>query len=143
MLPGTSTDAAWRTSLCTVSIQCSRRWARHQLLAHSAPVLQEMDPQWEYVQFNGTLGHQTKWTGDPSPEVDAVWEKWAHGMSQYSWARYLIPQLLVKYASIPETTFEELHGADLESARLTPEYGGWYIGFLEVSHHLHVSATEV
>ena len=51
-------------------------------------------------------------------------------------------KLLVKYASIPETTFEKLHGADLESARLTPEYGGGYIGFLEVSHHLHVNSTE-
>ena len=51
-------------------------------------------------------------------------------------------KLLVKYASIPETTFEKLHGADLESARLTPAYGGGYIGFLEVSHHLHVSPTE-
>ena len=33
------------------------------------------DPQWKYVQFNGMLGHQTEWTADPSPEIDAVWEK--------------------------------------------------------------------
>ncbi|KAK0516889.1 hypothetical protein JMJ35_000044 [Cladonia borealis] len=83
-----------------------------------------MYPQWRYVQFNGTLGHQTEWTGETRPEVDAVGEKWAH-------------DLLVEYASIPETTFKKLHGADLESARLTPEYGGGYIRFLEVSHHLH------
>lgn len=55
---------------------------------------------------------------------------------------YLISELLVKYISIPEATFKKLHGADLQSARLTPEYGGGYIGFLEVSHHLHVSSTE-
>jgi hypothetical protein len=33
-------------------------------------------------------------------------------------------------------------GADGEAAKLTPEYGGGYIGFLEVSHHLHVSTIE-
>ena len=55
---------------------------------------------------------------------------------------YLISKLLVKYANIEEATFRKLHGADLESARLTPEYGGGYIGVLEFSHHLHVSSIE-
>jgi Domain of unknown function (DUF3328). len=45
----------------------------------------------------------------------------------------------VKYASIPPEEFLKLPGADPEAARLTPEYGGGYIGFLEVSHQLHVS----
>lgn len=48
----------------------------------------------------------------------------------------------MRYASIPEATFKKLHNADPESARLMPEYGGGYIGFLEVSHHLHVSPAE-
>ena len=52
---------------------------------------------------------------------------------------YLISKLLVKYVSILEATFKKLHGADLESPRQTLEYGGGYIGFLEVSHHLHAS----
>ena len=51
--------------------------------------------------------------------------------------------MIVKYASIPEATFKKLHNADLESARLMPEYGGGYIGFLEVSHHLHVSVAVI
>ena len=55
---------------------------------------------------------------------------------------YLMSQLLAKYASISKATFKKLHGADLESARLTPEYGGGYIEFLEFSHHLHVSSIE-
>ena len=55
---------------------------------------------------------------------------------------YLISKLLVKCAGIPEATFKELHSAVLQSPRLTPEYGGGYIGFLEVSHHFHVSSTE-
>ena len=35
------------------------------------------------VKFNGTLGYSNEYTGgaggDPSPEVDAAWEKWAYG----------------------------------------------------------------
>lgn len=46
---------------------------------------------------------------------------------------------IVKYASIPEETFMKLPGADPNAARLTPEYGGGYIGFLEISHQMHVS----
>ncbi len=37
------------------------------------------------VKFNGTLGYANEYTGgaggDPSPEVDAAWEKWAYGKS--------------------------------------------------------------
>lgn len=37
------------------------------------------------VKFNGTLGYSNEYTGgaggDPSPEVDAAWEKWAYGRS--------------------------------------------------------------
>ncbi|MCJ1381172.1 hypothetical protein MMC17_004281 [Xylographa soralifera] len=113
---------------CSASFYLGRLFADRNLARRSiehtsiySPVLKEMDPKWKYVKFNGTLGHQTEYTGDPSPEVDAVWEKWAH----------------VKYASIPEENFKKLHQPDMESARLTPEYGGGYIGFLEVSHHLH------
>jgi len=49
----------------------------------AAPVLQHMEPGYKLVQFNGTLGYQNEYTGDPAkgptPEVDAVWEKWSHG----------------------------------------------------------------
>ena len=55
---------------------------------------------------------------------------------------YLTSKLLVKYASIPEATFKKLHGADLESAQLKPEYGGGYVGFLEVNRRFHISSTE-
>ncbi|PVI04003.1 hypothetical protein DM02DRAFT_625320 [Periconia macrospinosa] len=80
-----------------------------------------MEPKYKMVQFNGTLGYPSEFTGDPSPELDAVWDRWGY----------------VKYASIPEDTFLKLPGADPDAARLTPEYGGGYIGFLEVSHHMH------
>ncbi|MCJ1315340.1 hypothetical protein MMC15_000657 [Xylographa vitiligo] len=99
-------------------------------MSDAAPVLQEMDPKYHLVQFNGTLGHKSEYCGEPTPELDAVWDKWAY----------------VKYASIPEKTFAKLGeetqkklgvSMDMESARLTPEYGGGYIGFLEVSHHIH------
>ncbi|KAJ5959318.1 uncharacterized protein N7479_006468 [Penicillium vulpinum] len=92
----------------------------HHNSAYS-PVLKEINPELHLVQFNGTLGHPSEFTGDPSPELDAVWDKWAY----------------VKYASIPPKEFLKLPGADPEAARLTPEYGGGYIGFLEISHQLH------
>lgn len=31
------------------------------------------------VQFNGTLGFKSEYSGDPSPEVDAAWEPWSYG----------------------------------------------------------------
>lgn len=49
---------------------------------------------------------------------------------------------LVKYFSISKDDLMKLPGADPDAARLTPEYGGGYIGFLEVSHHMHVSCCE-
>lgn len=45
----------------------------------------------------------------------------------------------VKYASLPTKDMQKLPEA-MDSARLTPEYGGGYIAFLEVSHHIHVRA---
>ena len=46
---------------------------------------------------------------------------------------------LVKYASFSRDEFAAM-GMDLEgSARFTEEYGGGYIGFLEISHKMHVS----
>ncbi|KAF5866552.1 hypothetical protein ETB97_011437 [Aspergillus alliaceus] len=84
-------------------------------LSHTSaysPVLKEISPELKLVQFNGTLGYPSEYTGDPSPELDAVWDKWGY-------------------------EFMKLPGADPDAARLTPEYGGGYIGFLEVSHQLH------
>jgi len=89
-----------------------------------SPILKHMDPTPRLTQFNGTLGYPSEFTGDPSPEVDAAWDKWGY----------------VKYASIPEDEFLKLPGAKehfQDAARLTPEYGGGYIGFLEFSHHMH------
>lgn len=91
-----------------------------------SPILKHMDPTPKLTQFNGTLGYPSEYTGDPSPEVDAAWDKWGY----------------VKYASIPEEEFNKLPGSPEHfenAARLTPEYGGGYIGFLEFSHHMHVS----
>ena len=82
-----------------------------------------MKLQWQYVKSNGTLGHQTEWTGDPSPEVDAVWEYWARMvcLSRFRMLLDSVPDIetLVKHASISEATFKKLHCADLKSARLT------------------------
>lgn len=49
----------------------------------------------------------------------------------------------VKFSSIPAEEFEKMEGADdtfKDSARLTPEYGGGYVGYLWFSHEMHVSA---
>ncbi|KAJ4298839.1 hypothetical protein N0V90_004081 [Kalmusia sp. IMI 367209] len=92
----------------------------HHTSAYS-PLLDVMEPGYKMVQFNGTLGYPSEYTGDPSPELDAVWDKWGY----------------VKYASIPDEIFNKLPGDWEGAAKLTPEYGGGYIGFLEFSHHMH------
>ena len=37
------------------------------------------------VKFNGTLGFPSEFTGDPSPELDAVWDKWGYGLCSFSY----------------------------------------------------------
>ena len=94
-----------------------------------SPVLKHLDPTPKLTQFNGTLGYPSEFTGKPSPELDAVWDKWAY----------------VKYASIPEDEFMKLPGAKdhfQDAAKLTPEYGGGYVGFVEFSHHMHASEIQ-
>ena len=47
----------------------------------------------------------------------------------------------VGFLSISAEEFAQMEGSDAEfkdSARLTPDYGGGYVGYLEVSHKLHV-----
>jgi hypothetical protein len=93
-----------------------------------SPLLELMDPAPKMTQFNGSLGFPSEYTGDPSPEVDAAWYRWSH----------------IRYASIPEEEFRKLPGAEehfQDSARLTPELGGGYLGFVEFNHHMHVSST--
>ncbi|KAA8651038.1 oxidase ustYa family protein [Aspergillus tanneri] len=84
-----------------------------------SPVLKEINPELELVQFNGTLGYPSEFTGDPSPELDAVWDKWGY----------------VKYASIPPEEFLKLPGADPDAARLTPEYGGRCLNMMRQAMH--------
>jgi hypothetical protein len=98
------------------------------------------------VKFNGTLGYPSEFTGpnhgDPSPDIDAAWDKWAYGeLTSFPIILRNLTFLLVKYFSIDEDDFMKIPGADPDAARLTPEYGGGYIGFLEVSHHMHVSSS--
>ncbi|KAH0563433.1 hypothetical protein GP486_002008 [Trichoglossum hirsutum] len=116
--------------------------------SYSSSVMKEMNPGLHLVKFNGTfsislvlrilgllvitdlhrqlgtLGHKSEFSGDngdPNPSVDEAWNKWA----------------FVKYASFSDEEFASM-GMDMEgSAKFTPEYGGGYIGFLEVSHHMH------
>ena len=38
-----------------------------------------MSPQLKLTQFNGTIGRPSKFTGDPSPELDAVWAEYSDG----------------------------------------------------------------
>ena len=52
-------------------------------MSDAAPVLQEMDPKYHLVQFNGTLGHKSEYCGEPTPELDAVWDKWAYGKNVF------------------------------------------------------------
>ncbi|KAI0893770.1 hypothetical protein F4806DRAFT_474313 [Annulohypoxylon nitens] len=87
-------------------------------------VMEEIPNKLHDVKFNGTLGKNSEFTGhwgDPNEEMDRMWNHWG----------------FVKYASFSRDEFASM-GMDLEgSARFTEEYGGGYIGFLEVSHQMH------
>lgn len=81
--------------------------------------------------------------------MDREWNKWGFGkFGSWKALTHSVPHppisqtdpaVLVKYASFSRNEFAAM-GMDLEgSARFTEEYGGGYIGFLEISHKMHVS----
>lgn len=112
---------AGRYSLSTINADrtCLRRSST------SSPVLKLMDPAPKMTRFNGSLGFESEYTGEPSPELDAAWNRWS----------------VIRYASIPEEDFVKIPGAEenfMTSARLTAENGGGYLGFVEFNHQMHV-----
>ncbi|KAI0865156.1 hypothetical protein F4860DRAFT_462515 [Xylaria cubensis] len=76
------------------------------------------------TKFNGTLGLNSEFSGhwgDPNDEMDSHWYKWG----------------FVKMASFTPEEWKKM-GKDMEgTARFTEEYGGGYMGFLEVNHQMH------
>ncbi|KAI0098118.1 hypothetical protein F4776DRAFT_532110 [Hypoxylon sp. NC0597] len=87
-------------------------------------VMEEVSNELHDVKFNGTLGKNSDFSGhwgDPDEAMDRNWNKWG----------------FVKYAGFSRDEFAAM-GMDLEgSAKFTEEYGGGYIGFLEISHQMH------
>ncbi|KAI1416921.1 hypothetical protein F5Y13DRAFT_185759 [Hypoxylon sp. FL1857] len=87
-------------------------------------VMEEVGNELHDVKFNGTLGKNSDFSGhwgDPDEAMDRNWNKWG----------------FVKYVSFSRDEFAAM-GMDLEgSAKFTEEYGGGYIGFLEISHQMH------
>ncbi|KAK5989599.1 hypothetical protein PT974_07853 [Cladobotryum mycophilum] len=87
-------------------------------------VMEQINNKVHDVKFNGTLGKNSEFSGhwgDPNEEMDRQWNKWG----------------FVKYASFSRDEFAAMD-LDLEgSAKFTEEYGGGYIGFLEISHKMH------
>ena len=113
-----------------------------------APLFKEMSAELKLTQFNGTVGQVSAFTGDPSPELDAVWGEYSNGKAPQQTSAHprCSDQEPVNFSSIPATEFEKMEGAHTAfkgSARLTPEYGGGYVGYLWFSHQMHVSASRV
>ncbi|QYT06461.1 hypothetical protein H0G86_013310 [Trichoderma simmonsii] len=107
-----------------------KAWQPHldeKCMRHSSTystVMKQVSNKLHDVKFNGTLGKNSQFTGhwgDPNEAMDREWNRWG----------------FVKYASFSRDEFAAM-GMDLEgSARFTEEYGGGYIGFLEISHKMH------
>lgn len=89
------------------------------LTLFKAPALEAVE--YETKEFSGRFGHQSSWTGPPSPEVDAAWNNitsaGGFGISDED---------LLKINSWPE-----------QAVRLPPSHGGQYLGTLDVFHKIH------
>jgi hypothetical protein len=97
-----------------------------------------VDHEYQLIQFNGSLGHESPYSGQPSDKIDAAWNALTHGMFR----NMFVPttKLISALVGIMSLTEEEVlkSGQSLDSVRFPPEIGsGQYIGSVEVNHQLH------
>jgi Mycotoxin biosynthesis protein UstYa len=52
----------------------SRHWTGANYNDNPAPITEEVDISYDYVQFNGSFYKENIYRQDASPEVDAAWE---------------------------------------------------------------------
>ena len=77
-----SIKRVWNTRLHIVcwQLMCISGLA---LILPAAPLFQYMSARPRLTQFNGTIGRASAFTGDPSPELDAVWGEYSNGETRY------------------------------------------------------------
>ncbi|KAH8167585.1 hypothetical protein CIB48_g665 [Xylaria polymorpha] len=94
------------------------------LKSQNSTAMDQVSNKLHDTKFNGTLGLNSEFSGhwgDPNDEMDKNWYKWG----------------FVKMASFTPEEWKKM-GKDMEgTARFTEEYGGGYMGFLEVNHQMH------
>lgn len=104
----------------------------------TAPALAEVGKFSQTVRFNGSLFFQSPYKGPITPEVTKAWDEIEYCNDSFSHLSTL--QLLTispdgLYGLSPETVRKM--GSSEDSVRFPPEYGGGYMAFLEVFHHIH------
>ncbi|KAF9806897.1 hypothetical protein IEO21_08481 [Rhodonia placenta] len=91
------------------------------IVATIAPALEAVELY--NVKFNGTLDYPSVFRGEPSPELDAAWDKIASAPLPFR----VTSEMLAKIGQ-PERP---------SSVKFPDEDGGGFMATIEVSHHIH------
>ncbi|KAF2119081.1 hypothetical protein BDV96DRAFT_610881 [Lophiotrema nucula] len=101
-------------------VQDGDRFCVHHLSRWS-PLVEQVEPNWHTVLFNGSFLKESSYRGPAGPETDAAWE--ALGGDYRS-------------VVIPETEAEEA-GLGPDHVRISQHYGGGLPANVEGLHHIH------
>lgn len=99
---------------------CNKKLSSH---SPALPILTYLPP----AHLDAEIDQKNKFRGPPSPEIDAEWVRIGLGTPAI---RLFDSDLALLNKSTPEDPMRPLH-------RIPEEYGGGYIGMLEVFHLLH------
>ncbi|KAF2636004.1 hypothetical protein P280DRAFT_473412 [Massarina eburnea CBS 473.64] len=90
-----------------------------------SPGLDIVDPIPHKVQFNGTLGFPSPFTGKPSQEID---DAWAEHDTVIEKTRFL---------TVTADELRDMGWDPADGVKVPEEYGGGYMAYPEVTHMLH------
>ena len=100
-----------------------------------APVIQEVDIEFDVVHFNGSLFKRNLFRQDAGSEVDEAWESLG---VDCEFIYHISNQLtLVDRAAIVPIELAEISGLTPYHVQVRPEYGGGFPANVEGLHHLH------
>lgn len=89
----------------------------------AAPILENFDPGLQEFRFNGSIRWPSPYRGEPSPEVDAAWNRIS-----------IVPPLDL---DISREDFLNIGVSPDTAATNAPEHGGGYLLVPEFTHQLH------
>ena len=110
-----------------------------------APIIDEVNMNFQKVQFNGTFVHENIYRQDASPEVDEAWEALGIGCKYADTFRP--PSLLTFGIAVrPIVVSDALaakSGLGKNHVRINDQYGGGYPVFVEGLHQLHCLVSDL